>query len=48
MTTQTSPLQIRALIVHVASINDGRELLNLNPIENKVYDCLSKNFWPGT
>ena len=35
------------LIVHVASIVDGRKLLDLNPIENKVYDCLSKDFWPG-
>ncbi len=35
------------LIVHVSSIDLGRNILDLDETEEKVFQCLSNNFWPG-
>lgn len=35
------------LIVHIATIEDAHKLLDLSETEKMVFDCLSKEFWPG-
>ena len=35
------------LIVHVATKEQGRSLLDLSDVENDIYEILSTSFWPG-